>query len=100
MVFAIREIMVRALFGAGHPIVIYDETNYSRAARDKMKSDAWESFYIDLPTSPDECKRRAIATGQPDLLPVIDRMWARHEPLEDDELRWPVSEDMLDTFYL
>lgn len=92
MVFAIREIMVRALFGAGHQVVIYDETNYSRHARDRMKSDQWDNYYIELPTDPDECKRRALATGQPDLLPVIDSMWARRDPLEDDEKRWPLPD--------
>lgn len=96
MVFAIRQIMVRALFGAGHPLVIYDETNYSRAAREKMQSSEWDCYYIDVPTSPDICKERAIATGHLDLLPVIDRMWNRHDPLEDDELRWRVPSDLDD----
>lgn len=94
MVFAIRQIMVRALFGAGHPLVIYDETNYSRAARDKMRSDEWDTYYIEVDTPPDVCKERAIATGQPDLIPVIDRMWDRHEPLEDDELRFKIPNDL------
>ena len=88
MVFAIRQIMVRALFGAGHQIVIYDDTNYSRAARDKMRSDEWDTYYIEVDTPPEICKERAVATGQPDLIPVIDAMWARREPLEADEPRW------------
>jgi hypothetical protein len=92
MVFAVRLIMVRALFGAGHPMVIYDETNYSRYARDRMRSDDWDTFFIEVATPPDICKNRAIATGQPDLLPVIDSMWARREPLEDDEPRWALPE--------
>lgn len=90
-VFAIREVMVRALFEAGHDIVLYDETNYSRSARDRMKSDQWRTVYLEVPTPPDVCKERAIATGQPDLLPVIDAMWARHEPLGDDEERTTVE---------
>lgn len=88
MVKAIRLVMVRALFEAGHDIVLYDETNFSRATRDSMKSTEWETRYIHVPTSPEVCKERAIATGQPDLLPVIDAMHARYEPLGDDELRF------------
>lgn len=85
MVFAIREVMVRALFAAGHDVVLYDETNYSRGARDRMKSSEWTTYYLAVPTSADVCKARALATGQDDLLPVIDAMVARHEPLGDDE---------------
>lgn len=84
-VFAIREVMVRALFNAGHDTILYDETNYSRATRDRMKSTAWTSLYLEVPTSPEDCKARAIATGQPDLIPVIDSMWARRDPLGPDE---------------
>lgn len=84
-VFAIRECMVRSLFLAGHDIVIYDETNFSRATRDRMKSKNWESVYLVVDTPAEICKERAIATGQPDLLPVIDAMAARYEPLDEDE---------------
>lgn len=84
-VFAIREVMVRALFGAGHDVVLYDETNFSRATRDRMKSKDWRTVYLHVPTSPEVCKERALATGQPDLLPVIDAMQARYEPLGADE---------------
>jgi predicted kinase len=91
---AIRMTMVRALFEAGHDIVLYDETNFSRAARDSMKSDKWETRYVHVPTSPEICKERAIATGQPDLLPVIDAMHARYEPLGDDELRYVLPDEL------
>lgn len=86
-VFAIRQVMVRALFLAGHDTVIYDETNFSRAARDRMKSKHWRTVFLEVDTPAVVCKERAIATGQPDLLPVIDGMVARHEPLGDDEER-------------
>src|SRR4051812_23568777 len=44
---AIRVVMVRALFGAGHETVIYDETNFSRAVRDSMKSPHWRTVYLE-----------------------------------------------------
>lgn len=91
-VFAIRQVMVRALFLAGHDIVLYDETNFSRATRDRMRSKEWRTVFLEVNTDADECKRRALATGQPDLLPVIDGMVARHEPLGEDEERVTVDD--------
>lgn len=94
-VFAIREVMVRSLFNAGHDLVLYDETNFSRATRDRMKSKNWENVYLVVDTPADICKERAIATDQPDLLPVIDAMAARYEPLGEDERRVTESEALV-----
>ena len=85
---AISDVMIRSLFLSGHEVVICDETNYSRVARDYHKSDDWRTVFYEMPTSPEVCKQRAVATGQPDLIPVIDGMWARREPLGDDEERY------------
>jgi tRNA uridine 5-carbamoylmethylation protein Kti12 len=91
MVKAMSLYMIRALFLAGHEHVICDETNFSRAARKSLESPEWDILYYEVNTSPDVCKERAIATGQPDLIPVIDEMWSRHEPLDDTEQRFPQS---------
>jgi tRNA uridine 5-carbamoylmethylation protein Kti12 len=85
MVKAVSLYMIRSLFLAGHDMVICDETNYSRAARDYIKSPDWETKFMVVNTSPEVCKERAIATGQPDLISVIDDMYKRYEPLGDDE---------------
>lgn len=85
---AISWVMVRALFLSGHQVVIYDETNYSRAARDSVKSPFWTTVFYEVKTPAEVCKERAILTEQPDLLPVIDDMWKRYEPLEEDEWRY------------
>lgn len=85
---AISIVMIRSLFLSGHKIVICDETNYSRAARDFNKSDKWHTVFYEVPTPPDICKQRAIATGQPDLLSVIDEMSNRREQLGNDEQRY------------
>lgn len=82
---AIRLTMVRSLFYAGHDLVLYDETCFSRGARDAVRSPEWETYFLPVPTDPDTCKARALATNQPDLLPVIDSMWARRDPLGPDE---------------
>jgi tRNA uridine 5-carbamoylmethylation protein Kti12 len=85
---AISDVMIRSLFLSGHDTVICDETNYSRAARDYHKSPDWKTVFYEIGTSPEVCKERAIATGQPDLIPVIDAMYARREPLGEDEERY------------
>jgi tRNA uridine 5-carbamoylmethylation protein Kti12 len=85
---AISDIMIRSLFLSGHKVVICDETNYSRQARDYHKSDKWRTVFYHVPTSVEICHERARATGQEDLIPVISAMYARWEPLGDDEERY------------
>jgi tRNA uridine 5-carbamoylmethylation protein Kti12 len=85
MVKAIGMYMIKALFEAGHKVVIFDETNYSRAARRALLSPQWKTVYYPVLTSPETCKERAIRTGQEDLIPVIDEMFTRYEPLGEDE---------------
>lgn len=82
---AISDVMIRTLFLSGHPVVICDETNYSRAARDFHKSDKWDTVFYEVDTSPEVCIKRAHKTGQPDLEPVIRDMYSRREPLGKDE---------------
>ena len=87
MVKAMSLYMIKALFEAGHDRVIYDETCYSRAHRDSIKSDKWDTVFWEVPTIPEVCKYRAVVTYQTDLIPVIDEMAKRFEPLGDDEVR-------------
>lgn len=77
--------MIRALFLAGHDLVLYDETNYSKAAREALKDDRWQIAWLEVDADPDTCKQRAVATGQEDLIPIIDGMFKRFEPLEAGE---------------
>jgi hypothetical protein len=88
MVRAISGVMIRSLFLSGHDIVVCDETHYSRAARDFNKSPSWNTVFYEVTTSPEICKERAILTNQRDLIPVIDEMYSRYEPLGDDEVRF------------
>lgn len=83
MVKAISLYMIKALFGAGHDVVLYDETNFSRAARDFIRSDQWDTKFYPVLTDMDTCIARAHATNQPDLEPVIKQMMERYEPLSD-----------------
>lgn len=82
---AISLVMIRSLFLSGHKTVICDETNYSRSARDYIKSDEWNTIFHVVPTPASVCMERAIKTNQADLIPVIEEMAARYEPLQEDE---------------
>lgn len=84
---AISLIMVRSLIFRGHLVVLVDETNYSKAARAELLSPWWDLLFLEVPTDPETCKERARATGQDDLIPVIDEMWGRYEPLEEKDNR-------------
>lgn len=83
------DLMLRSLVLTGEGVIIVDETNFSRAARNALKSSDWRTLFLEVDTSPEVCKARALATGQPDLLPVIDEMASRYEPLGEDEERFP-----------
>lgn len=85
MVKVFSNYMITSLALAGHNIIIVDETNYSRAARNSIRALGYETFFYHVDTSPEVCKERAIATDQADLIPIIDSMFARYEPLGEDE---------------
>lgn len=75
--------MIRALFGAGHEIVICDETNYSNGARLHLNDpDKWTTVFYPVTTSKEVCQERAVHTGQDDLVSVIEDMSRRYTPLE------------------
>src|SRR5581483_5422609 len=62
---AISWVMIRALFLSGHNIVIFDETNFSRAARDAIKTNQWRTVFYEVDTPPEVCKQRALLTELP-----------------------------------
>ena len=73
-VWAIAKCMVRALFLAGHGVVILDATNITKKRRDDWASDDWQLQCRLFRTSKEECLERAAAIGREDLFPVIERM--------------------------
>jgi predicted kinase len=85
-VWAIAKVMVRSLFGSGHPGVILDATNTSRKRRDEWRDPDWDLRFKLVETSYVECLARAGTDAE--LLPVIERMAKEFDPLGDDELRW------------
>lgn len=78
MVWTIVFLMVEALFLAGNETIIIDATNVTAKRRDEWKHKFPGTVELKVfDTPPEECKKRAIQTNQPDLLDVIDRMAAQ-----------------------
>lgn len=88
-VWATVKAMVRALFLAGHKIVILDATNTTRRRRDEWQSDEWATYFKVIHTSKEVCLERATQEGDTEIIPVIERMAEQFEPLGEDEQRWP-----------
>lgn len=76
-VWAITRVMVGALFGAGHEMVILDATNIDESSRSEWRKPGWETQWKVWTTTPHECARRAERDDRLDLLPVIERMSRR-----------------------
>lgn len=85
-VWAIAQVMVRALFLAGHTQVILDATNTTRKRRKMWDSDAWNTYVYFVDTPKDECIERAKRCHFP--VEVVERMADQFEPLEEGEVEY------------
>lgn len=86
-VWAIARVMVRALFRAGHEIVILDATNTTKQRRAEwLVAGEWWVKYQPVMTSEAECLARADAEHDEAIKPIIRKMAAGFEPLEDFEV--------------
>lgn len=82
-VWAIAHTMVDALFLAGHDTVILDACNNTRKRRDEWRRGIWDRWeFVVLDTDKKTCLERVEYS---DIVPVIERMAARHEPVTDEE---------------
>jgi len=87
-VWAIAKTMVRALFLAGHGVVILDATNNTRKRRDMWVDEQWDTFWKVIDTGKDTCIARARETDREYIIPIIEKMALEHEPLNSDEPAW------------
>jgi predicted kinase len=85
MVWALAQYMVRALFLAGHEVVIVDATNTTRERRAMWVRNGWDTVAKTFSTPPAECIERAVRTDTRELIPVIERMFQRWEHVSADE---------------
>jgi predicted kinase len=74
MISGLTPLFVDSLFQAGHDTIILDECNVTPSHRDKWRNRGYNVKVKVLDTDIEECKRRAVATNQEDLIPVIDSM--------------------------
>lgn len=78
-VWATAFIMTESLFLAGHDVVILDATNTNEERRNEWSRRFPEEEYEIIPVkfidvTKEVCIERAKASGQEDLIPVIERM--------------------------
>lgn len=88
-VWATVRAMVKALFLAGHKIVILDAVNNTRKRRDEWKSSEWGLYVKAIDTPKEVCLERARESMDVEIEAVIERMSTEREALQDDEARWP-----------
>lgn len=87
IVWAVAKTMVRALFEAGHDVVIVDACNNTKQRRREWKdwsSEIWEREYVECSTSAEECVKRLDNTNR-NLTSVIWRMARNHEKVNQEE---------------
>ncbi len=87
-VWAIAHTMVESLFLAGHKVVVLDATNGTRKRRNDWRSPNYRTAFKVIGTSVSVCLERAVAEGDTEIVPVIERMAAAWEMLGDLEGRW------------
>lgn len=83
MVWAVVEYMTKALFLAGHDIVIHDATNTTKARRDRLKNGMWNRVFVTIPTDAYTCRMRVGHNAG--LLDVIAKMADQWETISRDE---------------
>lgn len=95
LVWAQARIMVKALFEAGHTMVIFDATNTCRKNRDGLAKwgrdpdgQTWTVEFEHLETTVEECIERAKQTEMHDLIPVILNKARGYQPLQTYERRY------------
>ena len=84
-VWAIATVMVKALFSAGHDCVVLDATNVTKKRRDEWVGD-WTRIAKPMDTDKHECIRRAKSAGDDYIVPIIERMAEKFEPVGESEM--------------
>ena len=82
----IARVSVTALFIAGHKIVCVDETNITYLRRCEWQTRSWDVRLKVFDASMEECIKRAKERGEKLIIPVIEKLAAQWEPLNEEEL--------------
>ena len=86
MVWAITRYMVRSLFEYGYQTVVLDSTMTEEYRRNEWADKGWVTSFKVFETPLEECIKRAGPNTM--LVDIINRMYARWEPLCDHELEY------------
>jgi len=95
-VMTLARTMVRSLFFAGHPTVIFDSVNVTEYARQFWipTSDClWSLEYTVVNTPAEVCIQRAIECGQEYLIPVIEDNAERYDDPSKDTFDGKTKDD-------
>jgi len=70
----IKLFMIKALLATGHDVLV-DDTHTSKYSIEQLWSIDPKARFVIIDTDIVECKKRAMQTGHPELIPIIDRTW-------------------------
>ncbi len=83
-VWKVAQIMVKALFRAGHEDVILDITANTKKRRDPWQNEMWETLFVPFGIDPKMCIQRAKEAGDTGIMHIIEKMAKEHEPLDPE----------------
>ena len=92
-VWAMADVMVKALFGAGHAQVVLDACSHTLERREAWASPHWSRKFVVMTTPLEVVRQRAAADAE--IVEVIDRMASAYQgpeldPVHPSELSDPV----------
>jgi predicted kinase len=79
-IFTFDTLMIQSLLERGHDVIADETATTERSIRRILSIDI-NAQHIVIDTPKEECQRRAILTGQVDLVPVIERVSVQFEKL-------------------
>ena len=83
MVHAIKYTMIDSLLKSDYDVLVDGTHTTEKSIKELLHIDK-NARYLFVDTPVEECKKRAIASEQSDLLPVIDRMESQLEKIRED----------------
>lgn len=103
VVFTVKDYMIEALLSRGHDVLVDGTHTTKTSIRRNFEIDLDASWTL-INTPVEVCKKRAVESGQPDLVPVLDRTGRQLRSLLDEGLpkvceeirkevrdRWPIN---------
>ena len=94
-VHGLCDLMVASLFNAGHKRVLVDECHVSLTSRERWVEIGYTVKLIYAETGLEECIKRAIASGQDYLVPVIKRMNRNFDRPKDVWYKIPLDKEFV-----